>query len=88
MTLEAKIGELSQYQSEVVALRNEIAKLQVQVQTDCAIITAHRDMRVWRAMKSDMSCAFSVCTIYSLDGPALPELKCLSSASQDVIQRA
>lgn len=31
MTLEAKIGELSQYQNEVVALRNEIAKLQVKL---------------------------------------------------------
>lgn len=36
MTLEAKIGELSQYQSEVVALRNEIAKLQVRVHSDDA----------------------------------------------------
>lgn len=33
MTLEAKIGELSQYQNEVVALRSEIAKLQV----NCAL---------------------------------------------------
>lgn len=29
MTLEAKIVELTQYQNEVVALRNEITKLQV-----------------------------------------------------------
>lgn len=36
MTLEAKIGELSQYQGEVVALRNEIAKLQVRVHSDDA----------------------------------------------------